>query len=128
VREDLRYTEITSPIAGVVTAMNAEEGEIVVTGTMNNAGTVIMEIANLAEMIVKVEVDETDIADVRVGQRARVYLNAYPNEEFDGVVRHIALQRTKARDNSDVFIVEVLLNLNGRRLYSGLSASVDIEV
>ncbi|MBX3351992.1 MAG: efflux RND transporter periplasmic adaptor subunit [Phycisphaeraceae bacterium] len=128
IREDLRYTEIPSPITGVVTKLNAEVGEIVITGTMNNAGTVILEIADLSEMIVRVECDETDIADVRVGQTARVYLTAYPDETFTGVVRRIALQRSKARNQSDVFEVEVLLKDQGRTLFSGLNASVDIEV
>ncbi|MGP1309206.1 MAG: efflux RND transporter periplasmic adaptor subunit [Phycisphaerales bacterium] len=128
IREDLRYAEITSPITGIVTMLNAEEGEIVITGTMNNAGTVIMEIADLSEMIVKVECDETDIADVRIGQRAQVFLTAYPDETFDGTVRHIALKSTTARNGSDVFVVEVLVDTQGRTLYSGLNASVDIEV
>lgn len=128
IHEDLRYAEITSPITGVVTQLNAEAGEIVITGTMNNAGTVIMEIADLSEMIVKVECDETDVADVRVGQKARIFLTAYPDENFEGTVRHIALKSTKARNNSDVFIVEVLVKTDGRTLFSGLNASVDIEV
>lgn len=136
VREDLRYTQIASPINGTLTRLNAEVGEIVMTGTMNNPGTVIMEIADLSEMIVRVEVDETDIAHVRVGQRARVYLNAYPDEEFEGVVRKIALERRRAGGRSgisvgasnDVFEVEVVLDLRGRSIYSGLTASVDIEI
>lgn len=128
IKEDLRYAEITSPITGVVTQLNAEEGEIVITGTMNNAGTVIMEIADLSEMIVKVECDETDVADVRVGQKARVFLTAFPDETFEGTVSHIALKSTKARNGSDVFVVEVLVKTNGRTLFSGLNASVDIEV
>ncbi len=128
IREDLRYAEIVTPITGVVTQLNAEAGEIVITGTMNNAGTVIMEIADLSEMIVKVECDETDVADVRVGQKARIFLTAYPDEDFTGTVRHIALKSTRARNGSDVFLVEVLVDTEGRTLYSGLNASVDIEV
>ncbi len=135
VREDLRYTEIASPIDGTVTRLNAEVGELVVTGTMNNAGTVIMEIADLSEMIVVAEVDETDVAEVRVGHNARVYINAYPDEEFIGTVKKIALerrspisQRPRATTNTDVFEVEVLVQLDGRRILSGLTASVDIEV
>lgn len=128
VKEDLRYTEIISPINGMVTRLAAKVGEVVVTGTMNNPGTVIMEIADLTEMIVKTEVDEADIADVRLGQSARVRLNAFQDEVFQGRVSKIALQKSKARDQSDVFIVEVLLDLKGRTLYSGLTANVEIEV
>jgi len=127
IKEDLRYAEITSPITGVVTQLNAEEGEIVITGTMNNAGTVIMEIADLSEMIVKVECDETDVADVRVGQKARVFLTAFPDETFEGTVSHIALKSTKARNGSDVFVVEVLVKTNGRPMLRlrGVAGSVD---
>lgn len=135
VREDLRYTEIVSPIHGTVTRVNAEVGELVVTGTMNNAGTVILEIADLDEMIVVAEVDESDVAQVRVGQNAKIYVNAYSDDVFDGHVKKIALerrspvsQRPRATTNSDVFEVEVLLDLNGRQILSGLTASVDIEV
>ena len=128
VKEDLRYTEITSPINGMVTRLAAKVGEVVVTGTMNNPGTVIMEIADLTAMIVKTEVDEADISGVRLGQKAKVRLNAFQDEVFDGRVSKIALQRTKARDQSDVFIVEVLLDLKGKTLYSGLTANVEIEV
>lgn len=135
VREDLRYTEIASPIHGTVTRLNAEVGELVVTGTMNNAGTVILEIADLSEMIVVAEVDETDVAKVRVGQNARVYVNAYSDDVFDGKVKKIALerrsptsQRPRATTNTDVFEIEVLLDLQGRQILSGLTASVDIEV
>lgn len=128
VKQELRYTEIRSPIDGVVTQLNAKVGEVVVTGTMNNPGTVILEIADLSEMIVKAEVDESDIAEIRSGQRVRVALNAYSEEEFDARVTKIALQRTRARDLSECFVVEALMDLKGRTLLSGLTGSVDVEV
>lgn len=128
VKQELRYTEIRSPIDGVVTKLNAKVGEVVVTGTMNNPGTVILEVADLTEMIVKAEVDESDIAEIRAGQKIRVSLNAYPEEEFEARVTKIALQRTRARDQSECFLVEGLMDLKGRTLLSGLTGSVDIEV
>ncbi len=128
VQQELRYTEIRSPIDGVVTKLNAKVGEVVVTGTMNNPGTVILEIADLTEMIVKAEVDESDIAEIRSGQKIRVSLNAYSDEEFEARVTKIALQRTKARDLSECFLVEGLMDLKGRTLLSGLTGSVDVEV
>lgn len=128
VKEELRYTELLSPITGTVTKLNAKVGEVVITGTMNNPGTVIMTVNDLSEMIVKAEVDETDIADIRIGQKARVHINAYPDDVFDAKVTKIALQRSKARDMSECFVVECLMDLKGRTLYSGLTGSVDIEV
>ena len=129
ITQNLRYAEIRSPIDGYVTKLNAEVGELVVTGTMNNAGTVILEIADLSELIVKTEVDETDIAPVQIGQSARIHINAYPDEVFEGVVKKIALQNSFAADRSKYYETEVrLLPKDDRVIFTGLTANVDIEV
>jgi len=129
IEQNLSYAEIRSPIDGYVTRLNAEVGEVVVTGTMNNAGTVILEIADLSELIVKTEVDESDVAPVKVGQTARIHINAYPNEVFEGVVRKVALQNSIAADRSKYYETEVrLIPKDDRVIYSGLTANVDIEV
>jgi HlyD family secretion protein len=129
IQENLRYAEIRSPIHGYVTKLNAEVGELVVTGTMNNAGTVIMEIADLSELIVKTEVDESDVAPVREGQTARIHINAYSNEVFEGVVKKVALQHSIATDRSKYYETEVrLIPKDERTIFSGLTANVDIEV
>lgn len=131
-REDLGYTIITSPLDGVVTTINAKVGELVVTGTMNNPGTVIMEVADLSQMLVQARVDEADVAEVQVGQPARVHIQAYPDHVFTGRVATVALSRTVDRtmrfyDEAKTFKVEILLDLQGRRIYSGLTADVEIE-
>lgn len=129
IEENLRYAEIRSPIHGFVTKLNAEVGELVVTGTMNNPGTVILEIADLSELIVKGEVDESDVAPVREGQPAHIYINAYPNEVFDGTVKKVALQHSIAMDGSKYYETEVrLIPKDDRVIFSGLTANVDIEV
>ena len=79
VREELNKTVITSPIDGVVSALNAKQGEVVVTGTMNNPGTVIMSISDLSKMQVRARVDEVDVPLVREGQKGRVYLQSDPD-------------------------------------------------
>jgi HlyD family secretion protein len=129
--ENLSYTVIRSPIDGRVTTVNAEVGEIVVTGTMNNAGTVILEIADLSEMLVKAEIDETDIAPVREGQSVRVMVNAYPDHVFEGTVELVSLQSTYSQqDRAKIYETEILLHLtdDDATLYSGLTANVDIEI
>ncbi len=126
-RDRLSYTSITSPIDGIVTRVNAEVGELVVTGTMNNPGTVIMEVADLSKMLVVAHVDESDIGTVAVGQRAVMDLRAYRDEEFHGVVDSIALFGTGQGRESKEFRVEILLDSRGRRFYSGLNADVEIE-
>jgi HlyD family secretion protein len=128
-RDDLANAVIRSPMDGVITQLNAEVGEVVLVGTMNNPGTVIMTIADLTRMILNARVAESDIASVKQGQEANIYINAYPDEVFHGIVRRIALQRTVELDGTGYFETEIELQLEpGRIIYSGLVANVDIEV
>ena len=78
----------------MITRINAEVGELVMTGTMNNPGTVIMEVGDLSAMLVVAEVDEVDVGKLEVGQKATVHVNAYPDRKFTGVVDSIALAHT----------------------------------
>jgi HlyD family secretion protein len=134
-KEDVSYTIIESPLDGVVTTINAKVGELVVTGTMNNAGTVIMEVADLSQMLVQARVDETDVAAVEVGQPVRVHMQAYPGRTFLGKISSVALARTVERGNTGgfgvqdarVFKVEVLLDTEQQRIFTGLTADVEIE-
>jgi HlyD family secretion protein len=129
VEKDLENTVISSPIDGTVIAMNTEVGETVIVGTTNTPGSVVMEIGDLASMIVKAQVDETNIAPVEVGQAATVFINAYDDEEFRGRVVKIGRKRQVSSSGTGYFVVEIALELEeGRTLLSGLTASVDIEV
>ena len=126
-REALSYTTIYSPIDGVVTQLNAEVGEVVMTGTMNNPGTVILQVADLATMILLAEVDETNIGQVKIGQRAKIHIPAFWEEEFDGVVQNIALTQRLSRTGAKYYKTEILIEGDVSKLYSGLTADVDIE-
>jgi HlyD family secretion protein len=127
--DDLTNAVIRSPMDGVITLLNAEVGEVVLVGTMNNPGTVIMIVADLTRMILNARVAETDIASVEENQNAKIFINAYPDEVFHGIVRKIALQRTIELDGTGYFETEIELQLEaGRIIYSGLVANVDIEV
>ncbi|MFI4893538.1 MAG: efflux RND transporter periplasmic adaptor subunit [Phycisphaerales bacterium JB058] len=127
--KDLDNTVITSPIDGVVTALNADVGELVVIGTLNNPGSIIMQIADLSKILVRARVDESNVSLVSQGQDATVYLNAYPDKQFKGSVRFMKLQREIWRDGSGYVEAEVMLeDLNGERLYNGLTSNVDISV
>lgn len=126
--EGLAKTVILAPMDGVITALNAEVGEVVMIGTMNNPGTVIMTIADLDRMQVNAQVSESDIAVVDEGQPCRVHLIAYRDQVFSGTVTHISLQRRVAQDGSGFFETEVEIDLQGRRLRSGLTSNVDIEI
>jgi HlyD family secretion protein len=86
---NLSKVRIESPIDGIITRRNIEEGETVVVGTMNNAGTVLLTVADMSIIEAEVEVDETDIPLVRLGQPARITIDAIPDREFSGKVTEI---------------------------------------
>ena len=126
-REALSHTVITSPIDGVITRLEAEVGEMVIMGTMNNPGTVILEVADLATMLLVAQVDEADVGKLAVGQKATVHVQAFPDEEFKGVVDSIALKHRLSTTQTKYFRTEILLQGDVKKLYSGLTAHVDIE-
>ena len=88
-QDDLKKTTFVAPQAGVVSQLNVEKGEIVVVGTMNVPGTVIMTVADLAHMQVECDVDETDVVSIKKDQRAKVYVDAFPDTVLDGTVVEI---------------------------------------
>jgi HlyD family secretion protein len=88
-RYNLTKVRIESPIDGIVTRRSIELGEMVVIGTMNNPGTVMLVIADMSVIEAEVEVDETDIPSIRIGQRAKVTIDAIPDQTFTGAVTEI---------------------------------------
>jgi len=88
-RYDLSRVRLVSPIDGIVTRRNIEEGETAVVGTMNNAGTVLLTIADLSVIEAEIEVDETDIPFVEIGQPASVTIDAIPDQAFPGRVTEV---------------------------------------
>jgi HlyD family secretion protein len=127
-KEALSYTTITSPIDGVITRINAEVGEVVMFGTMNNPGTVILEVADLSTMLLVAQVDEADVGKLALGQKAKVFVQTFPDDEFEGVVDLIALtHRISTSTATKYFRTEILLKGDVTKLFSGLTAHVDIE-
>ena len=132
--DNLAKTTYNSPIDGIITSLRVEEGEVAIIGTMNNPGTVLLTIADLSVMEVEVEVDETDVIGVALGQTARIRVDAFPDKVFEGKVTEIgssALQQSTAgvsTQESKDFKVVVTLENPSERLKPGLSASADIVV
>ena len=127
----LKKTEYYAPIDGIITSLRVEEGETALVGTMNNPGTVLMTIADLSVMEVEVEVDETDVVGVRIGQTSEVKIDAYPDKTIMGTVTEIgssALLTTVTADESKDFKVVVTLEDPPSDLKPGLSASADIII
>ena len=82
-----RRSRFEAPFDGIVTRRNVEVGENVVVGTMNNAGTVLLTIADMSVIEAEVEVDETDIPLVQIGQPAKVTIDAIAGQDVQGT-RH----------------------------------------
>jgi len=128
-RDDLRRTVIGSPIDGVIAALNAKQGEVVMTGTMNNAGTVIMTVSDLSKMRVRARVDEVDVPMVKADQRARIYLQSDQQRPVPARVVRVASKGTK-QPGRDVVTFETVLEVlsHDPRIKPGMSANVEIEV
>jgi len=127
--DNLAKTVYNSPIDGIITSLRVEEGEIAMIGTMNNPGTILMTIADLSVMEIEVEVDETDVIGVQIGQMAEVKVDAFPDEVIEGKVTEIgssAIQRISGIEESKDFKVVVTLENPPEKLKPGLSASADI--
>ena len=88
-RYDLSKVRLESPIDGIVTRRNIQQGETAVIGTMNNAGTVLLTLADMSVIQAEVEVDETNIPQVSLGQHAKVIIDALPDKTFVGRVTEI---------------------------------------
>ena len=88
-RHTLAQVQFTAPFDGIVTRRNVEEGENVVIGTMNNAGTVLLTVADMSTIEAEVEVDETDIPFVQMGQPAKIEIDAITGKTFTGHVTEI---------------------------------------
>jgi HlyD family secretion protein len=88
-RYDLSKVRIESPIDGIVTRRNIQEGETAVVGTMNNPGTVLLTLADMGVIQAEVEVDETSVPQVQIGQPAKITIDAIPDRSFKGHVTEI---------------------------------------
>lgn len=129
-QEELRKTVIYAPISGRVIALTAKEGEVVVSGTMNNPASIIATVADLSELLVEIDVDETDIVDVAMGQPADVKVDAIPDRSYHGKVVEIGSSGFERPGQADVtyFKVKILITDPDQRLRPGMSARAEIRV
>jgi HlyD family secretion protein len=132
-RYDLSKVRIESPIDGIVTRRNIQEGETAVIGTMNNAGTVLLTLADMSVIQAEVEVDETNIPNVQLGQSAKVTIDALPDKTFKGHVSEIGnspIQSTNTQQSSTTqatnFKVVVVLDEPIPDVRPGFTCTADI--
>jgi HlyD family secretion protein len=136
-KEDFARTTLRSPINGLVSQLFAKEGEVVVVGTMNNAGTVIMAVSDPNSMVVRARVDENNIPLVREGQKALIHFQNGDTLTLEGEVKRISPKGVKAGatngsggNDNDPAIFETIVALKSppSRVRLGMSASVEILV
>src|SRR5438067_3581750 len=130
-RYDLSKVRIESPIDGIVTRRNIQEGETAVVGTMNNAGTVLLTLADMAVIQAEVEVDETNIPSVQFGQKAKISIDALPDRTFKGHVTEIGNSPIQAAGTGNTtqatnFKVVVVLDEQVPEVRPGFTATADI--
>jgi len=130
-QDNLRKTHFTAPIPGTVTQLAIERGEIVVTGTMNNPGTVILTIADMSSMKVEADVDETDVSSVAAGQPATIKVDALPDATLTGHVTEIAnspkISDQGTQEQQTNFEVEIEVESPPPTLRPGMTADVEIR-
>ena len=130
-RDQLSRCRLVAPMDGIVIRKNADVGETAISGTLNNAGSLLMTVADLSVMKVEVDVDETDVVDVALGQATEISIDAFPARKFKGEVTRIgnsAVQTAAApgqRQSAD-YKVEVTLLETEPRVRPGLSATARI--
>ena len=128
-KDDLSKATIFAPLSGRVIELNAEQGEVVVSGTMNNPASVIGTIADLSEILAEVEVDETEVAYLSVGQRADLKVDALPERVFSGGVVEIGSSGYETPSQPDVtfFKVKILFDAPALELRTGMSVRAEIS-
>jgi HlyD family secretion protein len=130
-RYDLSKVRLESPIDGIVTRRNIQEGETAVIGTMNNAGTVLLTLADMSVIQAEVEVDETNIPNVSLGQVAKITIDALPDRTFRGHVTEIGnspIQTTGSQTTTQAtnFKVVVMLDEDIPDVRPGFTCTADI--
>jgi len=129
-RDQLSKTTVYSPIDGTVTILNSKLGErIVATGQF--AGTEVMRVADLSRMQAVIDVNENDVPNVKIGDKANVKIDAYGDRKFKGTVAQIGntAKTTGTGTQEEVTNFEVKINLEREDvlLRPGLSCTADIE-
>jgi HlyD family secretion protein len=130
INQALSKTTIVAPTDGSISSLTSRLGERVV-GTSQFAGTEVMRIADLSNMEARVNVNENDIVNVKVGDVARISVDAYPDRKIAGIVREIASTATtnNAGTQEQVTNFEVKISVSDKsvQLRPGMSTTADVE-
>ncbi|MDA1191322.1 MAG: HlyD family efflux transporter periplasmic adaptor subunit, partial [Candidatus Poribacteria bacterium] len=127
-KKRLNWTTVTASMSGTVTNLDIEAGEIITSGrSAFSSGPPIMTIADLSKMIVRVPINEVDMGQIRIGQRAEITVSAFPGKKFPGLIYQIAPSGLVS-ENVVRFQVEIEVVGSPPELLPGMTADVDIFV
>ena len=134
--DDLSKTTIVSPIDGTITKLRSQLGERVV-GTAMMAGTEVMTVANLNDMEARVDIGESDVVLMKLGQRARLEVEAFRNKKFNGIVSEIANaakgptmtgQQQQNSSSQEATKFEVKIRVQEKEIFRpGMTVTAEIE-
>ena len=132
-QERYEWTTVIAPMAGTVTRLTVEAGEIITSGrSAFSRGDAIMRIADLDQMIVRTQINQVEIGKIKENQRAEISVDSYPGRVFPGRVSEISPSATPRgpQNQSSVITFEVDVEVIGSppELLPGMSADVDIIV
>ncbi|MBB1330687.1 efflux RND transporter periplasmic adaptor subunit [Pseudoalteromonas sp. SR43-7] len=126
-QDRLSKSVFRAPMSGLLASVNIKEGETVIAGTTNIIGSDLMLVADPSAILAELRVDETDIASIKLNQKANIYAAAYPNKPFSGTVINIGTSaKNQAGSQGLSFKVKVLLDTTERQLYAGMSCRAEI--
>lgn len=124
--EQLSYTDIQSPIDGIVLSRNVETGDAVSSIlVLGSSATLVMTLGDTSQVYVKGKVDESDIGRVYLGQPARIKVESFKDKTFNGVVTKISPMGVE-KDNVTTFEVRVSINNPGGELKAEMTANAEI--
>lgn len=127
----LGETEIRAPLDGVVSRKLVQEGELVASLSSFSSGTAIVRIEDRRTLMVKLNINEIDTARLKVGMKARINVDALPEDQFSGEVKKIAPTSTVVQGASDSVVkyaVEIWVDGSNPKLRTGMSAKCTLEV
>ncbi len=133
-RDRVDKTVIRAPMTGRITRLSVEKGETAIVGTMNNPGSLLLTVADLSEMEAVIEVDETDVPEISIGDSASVEIDAFPNRRFAGRVtkignssiRPVSSVTSTASDQAIDFEVRIALDDPPEAIRPDLSATANV--
>ena len=133
-QDRLDKTVIRAPMSGRITRLSVEKGETAIVGTMNNPGSLLLTVSDLSEMEAVIEVDETDVPEVSIGDSASIEIDAFPNRRFTGRVtkignssiRPVQSMTSTASEQAIDFEVRISLDTPPEGIRPDLSATADV--